>query len=159
MRRVRLSPENFDLARHIAVKRNTANEAKGLTDLRVMPDSLTPHVIGAKGEVAVCLARGLDPKGSLRTDRPDDGVDVRCRGMTLAVKTCSRRNLSLIVPAHQTIVADYIVLVWPCEREDEMDIVGTIDRITYLRTREWAARLPRPAWRVDWRDLKPARSA
>lgn len=155
---IRLTEYQHAYAAQAALERGKNNRAAGIADLRCTESAEHPDRIGTFGEVAVCAYIGLDPAIYVRTDAPDNGIDIPLDGLSISVKTRARRSGDLLVPKGQGFLADVAILVWPTSTDWEWEIMGWISRATYEAKREFWDWMPKPCWAVEHRHLEPIES-
>jgi hypothetical protein len=107
-------PDEAERIRRMAAERQNSKDTAGIRDGRMVADGIAAHEMGLAGEafVAVLFGGALDASSRLGGD--DGAPDVILPGgITVNVKTRSAPGYAyLLTPGHNTLGADYGVLVW-----------------------------------------------
>lgn len=153
---VTLSRPDMALARWIGRERNAAKV--GLPSRKYLSTAMTDeeiHVLGAMAEVAVARLFGIEPDRRFYR-HGDGGVDLRLGGRTFDVKMRSRRGADLLIqPDMSDFRADYIVLCWPGNAPNTVEIVGTVGRVRFRAQASDTVLVAPPRLVLPWQALTP----
>lgn len=137
---VHLSPEALDWIFKAAQKIHQSAIDNHSMDLRVSPwlDDLTIHILGLKGEYAICQFLGLNPEEVLGGEgmlRPDRTGDIPWQGQKIEVKTSQHMELwplNFIVPNGREFEADFgVMCITEKKRSPTVRLLGWFNRATW----------------------------